>query len=106
MTIDERIRPFKGRVGFKVFVPEKPEKYGIKIWVSSDPTNYFISNFKIYSGMSNGIRDTNKGENVVLDLKPHLNSGHNITTDNFFTLGLRSLLDPGNDNDNAFKNFQ
>ena len=61
-------------------MPGKPKKYGIKIWVLADSTRYFTSNFKIYSGMSNGIRDKNQGENFVLDLTSHLNSGHNIVT--------------------------
>lgn len=85
LTIDERISPFKGRVGFKVYMPNKPSKYGIKLWMCCDAKNYYVTNFKIYSGKDGDKREKNQGENVVLDLTSHLKSGHNITTDNFFT---------------------
>lgn len=85
LTVDERISPFKGRVGFKVFMPNKPQKYGIKLWMLCDAENYFVSNFKIYSGKVGNLREVNQGENVVMDLTSHLNAGYNITVDNFFT---------------------
>ena len=33
MTDDEAIVPFKGRLGFKQFMKDKPIKFGIKLWV-------------------------------------------------------------------------
>lgn len=85
LTIDERISPFKGRVGFKVYMPNKPNKYGIKLWLCVDAENYYVTNFEIYCGKIGEKSEVNQGENVVMKLTSHLNSGHNITTDNFFT---------------------
>ena len=85
LTIDERISPFKGRVGFKVYMPNKPQKYGIKLWLCCDAESYYVTNFEIYSGKVGEKSEINQGENVVLKLTKELKSGHNITTDNFFT---------------------
>ena len=85
LTIDERISPFKGRVGFKVYMPNKPKKFGIKLWMLCDAENFYVSNFTIYAGKEGGKREVDQGEKVVLNLTQHLNRGHNITTDNFFT---------------------
>ena len=38
-SIDEGTIPFKGRVSFKVFNPNKPGKYGIKTYKVRDSTN-------------------------------------------------------------------
>ncbi|KAL6465955.1 hypothetical protein MHYP_G00260880 [Metynnis hypsauchen] len=32
VTVDERLVPFRGHCSFKVYIPSKPGKYGIKIW--------------------------------------------------------------------------
>ena len=66
-------------------MPNKPNKCGIKLWVCNDAENYFVTNFTIYCGKIGGKRDTNQGENVVLELTKHLKAGYEITTDSFFT---------------------
>ena len=67
-------------------MPSKPNKYGIKIWVCCDAKNYYVTNFSIYRGKTDGKREKNQGENVVLSLTEHLQqSGFEITTDNSFT---------------------
>lgn len=85
LTVDERISPFRGRVGFRIYMKSKPKKYGIKEWVLCDSVNSYTLNFKIYSGKEGNKREKNQGENVVMDLTSHLEAGYNITTDNFFT---------------------
>ena len=96
MTIDEQLVTFRGRCGFKMFIPSKPGKYGIKIWALCDAKNAYLFNAKIYTGKENGVKEVNQGENIVKLLTiPLYKSGRNITTDNFFTsLNLaRFLLD-------------
>ena len=85
LTVDERISPFRGRVSFKIYMPKKPHKYGIKLWVLCDSVTKYVVNFKVYCGKQNNKREVNQGENVVMDLTSHLAAGYNITTDNFFT---------------------
>lgn len=85
LTIDERISPFRGRVAFRIYMKNKPQKYGIKLWLCCDSVNYYVLNFSIYSGKIGNEREVNQGENVVMNLTSHLGAGYNITTDNFFT---------------------
>lgn len=95
LTVDERISPFRGRVGFRIYMKSKPKKYGIKFWVLCDAVNSYVLNFKIYSGKDGNKREKNQGENVVMDLTSHLEGGYQITTDNFFTsirLALKLLM--------------
>lgn len=39
VIIDETMIPFKGRLGFKQYMKNKPTKWGVKAFVLSDATN-------------------------------------------------------------------
>ena len=86
MTVDEQLVTFKGRCRFRMFIPSKPGRYGIKIWALCDSTNAYLYNADIYTGKNGNSREKNQGENVVKRLAiPIYKSGRNLTTDNFFT---------------------
>ncbi|XP_046382231.1 uncharacterized protein LOC124153174 [Ischnura elegans] len=86
ITVDEHLCTFRGRCAFKVYIPSKPGKYGIKIWMAVDCENMYIVNLQIYAGKHGDMREIQQGKRVVMDLVSHLSgSGRNITTDNFFT---------------------
>ncbi|XP_046384823.1 piggyBac transposable element-derived protein 4-like [Ischnura elegans] len=86
ITVDEHLCTFRGRCAFKVYIPSKPGKYGIKIWMAVDCENMYIVNLQIYAGKHGDMREIQQGKRVVMDLVSHLSgSGGNITTDNFFT---------------------
>jgi hypothetical protein len=97
MTVDEQLVTFRGRCPFKQYIPSKPGRYGIKIWVICDSENSYVWKMQIYQGKeSDSSREVKQGERVVKDIVKDIeNSGKNITTDNFFTsLPLaRSLLE-------------
>ncbi|XP_047103745.1 piggyBac transposable element-derived protein 4-like [Schistocerca piceifrons] len=85
-TVDEHLCVYRGRCSFKVYIPSKPGKYGIKIWCAVDCEQGYLTNLQMYTGRSGDVREVNQGKRVVLDLVCHLaGSGRNITTDNFFT---------------------
>lgn len=95
LCVDEQLVVFKGRCPFKVYIPSKPGKYGIKIWVCADVQNSYCCTFDIYAGQIGRTPEIGQGERVVLQLvEPYYGSGRNITADNFFSsLQLtRSLL--------------
>jgi hypothetical protein len=46
-SIDEIIVPFKGRSGLRVYMPNKPHKWGFKLWGRSDATG-FMYDFDVY----------------------------------------------------------
>nr|XP_047137391.1 piggyBac transposable element-derived protein 4-like [Hydra vulgaris] len=86
LTVDEQLVTFRGRCPFKMFIPTKPGKYGMKIWILCDAETSYCINLQPYIGRINGVRDVGQITRVVLELTDHLNgSGRHITADNFFT---------------------
>lgn len=41
VTVDEQLLPFRGRCPFIQYIPSKPAKYGIKIWIVCDSKTEF-----------------------------------------------------------------
>jgi len=82
--VDEHLLVFRGKCPFRQYIPTKPGKYGIKVWVLADEENYYCNNLQVYTGArETGTRETNQGARVVNNLTAHLASGYAITTDNF-----------------------
>lgn len=66
-------------------MPNKPAKYGIKVWVACDAKSSYAWNMQVYMGkLPRGIPEKNQGMRVVLDLTVGLRE-HNVTCHNFFT---------------------
>lgn len=84
IVIDEMLSLFRGRCPFKVFMKEKPGKYGILIRILADCVHRTVLNMEVYSGKRTGIpHDT---VSVVKRLiNPISGSGRNVTTDRFYT---------------------
>ena len=45
LTIDEQLMPLKCRCPFIVFMPNKPDKFGVKFWLLTDNSSKCIYNF-------------------------------------------------------------
>ncbi|XP_071396353.1 piggyBac transposable element-derived protein 4-like [Centroberyx affinis] len=84
VCVDEQLVPFKGRCGFRQFMPRKPAKYGIKIWVTCDVITSYAWKMQIYTGKPAGSPEVNQGQRVVLEMTEGL-QGNTVTCDNFFT---------------------
>lgn len=93
LTIDEQLFPTKARCRFIQFMPNKPDKYGIKFWVLVDCVTKYVVNIIPYLG-----KDEQRAQNeslpfnVVKTLMEDFNEyGYNITMDSYFTF--KSLAD-------------
>lgn len=85
VSIDEAMVGFSVRFGFKQYVPMKPTKRGIKVWVRADLHNGYIGDFQVYTGRQSNNPVVNLGGRVVLDLmRPLINLGHHVYTNSFF----------------------
>lgn len=88
MTVDEQLFPMKARCPFTQFMPNKPDKFGVKFWLLCDAVCRYTYNGLPYLGRDatidrNGLQ---LGEHVTMQLlAPYFNGGYNVTTDNFFT---------------------
>ncbi|CAG2211274.1 unnamed protein product [Mytilus edulis] len=86
ITVDETMIPFKGRVQFKQYMPQKPHKWGVKAWVLADSQNSYIQYVDIYPGKN--ATPTHLGSSVVkrcLEQSDLVGKGYHLYTDNFFT---------------------
>lgn len=50
MTIDEQLPAFRGRCLFSIYMPNKPSKYGLKLFALVDPRTYYVFNAEPYVG--------------------------------------------------------
>ena len=88
LTVDKQLMPCKSRCSFIRFLPNKPEKHGIKFWLLVDVSSNFISNMVPCLGAQekDGQAGVPLAESVVMKLPEHVTGkGYNITCDNFFT---------------------
>lgn len=85
ITVDEQLIPFRDRSPFTQYIPSKPHKYGIKVWIICDSKTYYPYNMEIFTGRDRNCHtEVKQGQRVVLQLVEGL-SGRNVTCDNFFT---------------------
>lgn len=91
--VDEMLVGFRGKCRFKMYIPNKPRKYGLKIMVLNDAKTHYFLNGYIYSGKdSDGItlsadeKKFSKPTQAVVRLsKPIAGTNRNVTADNWFS---------------------
>ena len=85
IAVDEAMIKFQGRSSLKQYMPKKPIKRGIKVWVLADSHTGFFSKFEVYSGKGSS-PEKNLGARVVKTLtEPLRGKYHHVYIDNFFT---------------------
>ena len=84
---DEAMIKCQSRTSLKQYMPQKPVKRGIKVWVRADSHNGYFSQFEVYQGKgSNTTPEFGLGGSVVRTLtRPLVGKHHHIFMDNFFT---------------------
>ena len=89
MTVDEQLIPTRGRCKFRQYMPNKPGKYGIKVFWCCDSKTAYPLKGEVYVGRhreaaspanKNGIKEL-----VKRLVTPWINKGRSVTTDNYFT---------------------
>jgi len=83
LTIDEGMCPFRGRVHFRVYMKNKPHKYGMKLYILSDALTGYTLKFEIYPRK-------NQEDNSIIALFDRLlenyyYKGHTVFMDRFYT---------------------
>lgn len=87
-TVDEMLWGFRGRCGFRVYMPSKPNKYGIKVYSLVDAKMFYTAKLELYVGQQPTgpyKTDTSNISLVPRLCEPVWESRRNVTTDNFFT---------------------
>lgn len=52
LTVDEILLPYRGRCPFKMFIPSKASKFGLKLFCVVDPKTNYLLNVQVYLGKS------------------------------------------------------
>jgi hypothetical protein len=77
--------PFRGKVSFRVYMPQKPNKYGMKLFILAESRTGYIWNFEVYHGKYPEVDNSAAG--VVKRLLDKLtNKGHTVYVDRFYTI--------------------
>ena len=85
-TVDEPLHGFRGLCSFKQYIPNKPSKYGIKLYVQADSKTFYLVSYKIYTGAGTHATGLPVPTQAVLDLVPSVSgTSRNITTDIYYT---------------------
>ncbi|KAB0790775.1 hypothetical protein PPYR_15415 [Photinus pyralis] len=86
-AINEQIVPLKGRLSIKQYLPKKPKKWGVKIWVRAGVSGYMYR-FEVYQGAGGGreaISDFGACGDVILRLSDDIqHKNHKLFFDNLF----------------------
>ena len=84
--IDEATVKYKGRLGFKQYMPMKPVKRGIEVWVQADVMSGLVRAIQVYTGKGGRQPEHDLSHRVVSDLVCDLHGkNYHIFCDNFFT---------------------
>lgn len=98
VTVDEQLLGFRGRCPFRMYIPNKPDKYGIKIVMMCDAKTFYMVSAIPYIGKEDRPSNLPIPTQYVLKLsQPIQKTNRNITVDNWFSsMGLaRSLKEVG-----------
>ncbi|GBP03501.1 PiggyBac transposable element-derived protein 4 [Eumeta japonica] len=87
ITVDEQLVGFRGRCPFRMYIPNKPNKYGLKLVMVADSSTKYMCNAIPCMGKNTNTGNEPLANYFVKELcKPYQGSNRNITMDNWFTL--------------------
>jgi hypothetical protein len=85
-TVDESLQGFRGTCSFKQYIPTKPSKCDIKVYVLADSKTFYSFSSKVYTGADTGAPGSPVPTQAVLDLVSSVSgTNRNITTDSYYT---------------------
>ena len=88
LTVDEQLLAFRGRCPFRMYIPNKPAKYGVKqVLINCSKSKYMCNGIPYLGKQASQPRNNiSLGHHYVRELsKPYHNTNRNVTADNWFT---------------------
>lgn len=89
LCIDESLVLFKGRLSFKQYIPNKRNRFGLKLFVLCDCTTGMVLDMILYTGLSTEI---NRGDQLGVSgavvkklMERYLGRGHILYADNWYS---------------------
>lgn len=87
VTIDGMLVPFYGRCGFIHYMPQKPAKYGFKMYALCNTQTFYTFNFDIYCGKQRGgsyMTSSKPFDICKIMINSIIYSHKNLTTNKYF----------------------
>lgn len=86
ITVDEQLVGFRGRCPFRMYIPNKPNKYGIKLVMAADVNSKYVIDAIPYLGKGTDVQKQPLATYFIKEITSTLHGTHrNITMDNWFT---------------------
>uniref|UniRef100_A0A1B6GS29 PiggyBac transposable element-derived protein domain-containing protein n=1 Tax=Cuerna arida TaxID=1464854 RepID=A0A1B6GS29_9HEMI len=91
LVIDESLVGWKGRLGWKQYIPKKRKRFGIKLFVLCDCSSGIVLDFIVYTGKGTSVDDTVAADlgisaQVIQSLmQPYIGLNHVIYLDNWYS---------------------
>lgn len=86
VTVDEQLLAFRGRCKFRMYIPNKPAKYGVKLEMMCDSGTRYMVDCIPYLGKGTNTGGMPLGEYFVKELTRSIHgTNRNVTMDNWFT---------------------
>ena len=86
ICVDERMIQIKGCQIMKVYVKNKPVKWGFKSYTLCDSTTAYNCNFELYAGQTEAVGEHGVTHNDIMQLvEPSSQQGHQLYTDHYYT---------------------
>lgn len=86
LVIDESMVPFRGRLKFRQYIPNKTHKYGVKLYKLCTVDGYTIQ-IIVYTGKNEKVEGQQHSETMVIELLKSVEAkvGHYLFADNFYS---------------------
>ncbi|XP_063041039.1 piggyBac transposable element-derived protein 4-like [Engraulis encrasicolus] len=86
LSLDEMTIAFKGRSTLKLYNPNKPDKYGYKVFVLSEAKSGYVLEWSMYTGPNADAHEIGASHLIVRKLMaPHTGKGHEVYMDSYYT---------------------
>ena len=92
LSLDEAMVPWKGGLSFRQYIPSKPDRFGVKLYVLCEATPGYISGYDVYTGKDYDpdpdADDNGHSHGVVMGMMSRaglLNQGYSLYTDTYYT---------------------
>ena len=85
-AVDEQMIGTRCGVSFIQYVPNKPQRFGRKLWALANSQNGYLCNCQVYTGKEKGTAEVGLSYRGMYDLMhPNVHKGYKLYTDNFYT---------------------
>jgi len=85
VSVDEQMIGTKAKLSFIQYLPKKPKKWEVKVWVLADSANGYVPAFEIYTGAADGVEHGLAYGVVMRLMEDYLDCGCCLYVDNFYS---------------------